>query len=444
MSPIKSLFNIFQKASFLQRTLIPPSLAMLLAIAFMTIIFIQTNRVANSTTLLQYSLIPILEKSAQNQALLQRISEKLTFATLSSEIEFMENANEYSNIIKDNLLFISNDKSVDIVSAQKALNEFDLYFAQAKVITTTLTKSEDIEGLNHHEVNKLVHSYNQVSLTFNTLHKEVQSSIKRHTDEIEYRMNAILIDGSTTAIVLLIFLFIMSYVIYLNFQRRFVNLIQDIGNISDNKNNLILALQKFSNDEFGILSNKLNTLFQSFGEHYDKLNIEKSKIEEMAKRDQLTNLYNRHHIVNVFNNFDKSDTLYGVIMLDIDNFKLINDTHGHQVGDDVLIKIANTLALFTRDGDITGRWGGEEFLIIVPQTTIENLHQIAEKTRKRIQELDFDVAGKLSASFGITLSQKNVASHIILKQADEALYEAKENGRNNTVIYQNVSKFEKE
>lgn len=436
MSLIKKILNVFQKSSFLQRTLIPPSLAMLLAIIFMTIIFIQTNKVANSTTLLQHSLIPILEKSAKNQALLQRISEKFTFATLSSEMEFMENADGYSKTIKDNLLFIRDDKSLNIQHAQKALNEFDLYFKQARAITTTLMQSEEIMALNHHEVNKLVHSYNKVSLTFNALHKEVQSLIKRHTDEIEYRMNAILIDGSTTAIVLLVFLFIMSYLIYLNFQKRFVNLIKDINNISDNKNNLILALQKFSNDEFGILSNKLNSLFQSFGEHYDKLSVEKGKIEEMAKRDQLTNLYNRHHIESVFKDFDKNNILYGVIILDVDHFKLVNDNYGHQVGDEVLIKIANILQIFTRDGDITCRWGGEEFLIIVPQTTIEDLHQIAEKTRKKIESLDFDVAGKLSASFGITLSHENIASHIIIKEADDALYQAKNSGRNKTIIYQ--------
>lgn len=422
MSLLKNIFHSFQKASFLQRTLLPPSLAMLLAIIFMTIIFIQTSRVANSTTLLQYSLIPILEKSAKNQALLQRISEKFTFATLSSEMEFMENADEYSKTIKDNLLFIRNDKSLNIQHAQKALNEFDLYFKQARAITTTLMQSEEIMALNHHEVNKLVHSYNQVSLTFDSLHKEIQSLIKNHTDKIEYRMNTILIDGSIIAIILFTFLFIISYLIYLNFQKRFVNLIKDINNISDNKNNLILALQKFSNDEFGILSNKLNSIFQSFGEHYDKLSVEKSKIEEMAKRDQLTNLYNRHHLDSVFNDLDNKKILYGIIMLDIDYFKLVNDNYGHQVGDQVLIKIANTLEICTRDSDITGRWGGEEFLIIVPQTTIENLHQIAEKTRRKIEELDFDVAGKLSASFGITLSQTDVASHIVIKQADDALY----------------------
>ena len=437
MSPLKNLFNSFQKLSFLQRTLIPPSIGMFLAIIFLTIIFIQTNKVANSTTLLQYSLIPILEKSADNQTLLQRISEKFTFATLSSEMEFMENADVYSKTIKANLLSISDDKTLNIKHVQKALSEFDLYFKQAREITIALTKSEEVVSLNHHEVNKLVYSYNQVSLTFDSLHKEIQSLIKHNTDEIEYRMNALLIYGSTTAIILFTFLFITSYVIYLHFQKRFVHLIQDINNISDDKNNLILALQKFSNNEFGVLSNKLNNLFQSFGEQYDKLHLEKDKIEEMAKRDQLTNLYNRHHLESVFKEFDENGILYGVIILDVDNFKLVNDSYGHHVGDSVLIKLANTLEIFTRDGDITGRWGGEEFLIIVPHTTLENLHKIAENTRIIIEELDFDIVGKLSASFGISLSQRNTPSNIVIRQADNALYEAKESGRNKTIIYQN-------
>jgi diguanylate cyclase (GGDEF)-like protein len=435
MSFLKKLINFFQSTSFLQKILIPPSLAMLLAIIFMTIIFIQTNKVARSTTLLQSSLIPMLEKSAQNKDLLQRISEKFTFATLSSEMEFMQNADEYSKIIKKNLLFISYDKDVSIQSAQKALNEFDLYYKQAKTITITLAKNEELLGLNHHEINKLVLSYNKVSLTFDSLHKEIQSIIKLNTDEIDYRMHSIVINGSISAIVLLLFLFIISYVIYLNFQKSFLHLVEDISNISDNKNNLILALHKFSNNKFGVLSNQLNNLFHNFEEHYDKLSSEKGKVEEMAKRDQLTSLYNRHHLDSVFEELHNNNTPYGIIMLDIDNFKLINDNYGHQIGDEVLVKFAQTLKGLTRDSDIIGRWGGEEFLIIVTQTTIEQLYQIAENLRTRIETLEFNIVGNLSASFGITLSQKDVASNIIIKQADDALYRAKKDGRNKTIIY---------
>ena len=117
-------------------------------------------------------------------------------------------------------------------------------------------------------------------------------------------------------------------------------------------------------------------------------------------------------------------------MLDIDLFKQVNDTHGHQVGDDVLIEVANILKSYSRDVDIVGRWGGEEFLVISPRANKDGLIQLAEKLRQTIESHEFSTIKSKTASFGLTAYHEGDSSHTIIARADKALFMAKDNGRN--------------
>jgi|GEM_PF-3992246 len=166
-----------------------------------------------------------------------------------------------------------------------------------------------------------------------------------------------------------------------------------------------------------------------------RIDIEdKKRIEYLSITDKLTGLYNRLKLDEVFQREMERSKRYGncfsVILLDVDKFKNVNDTYGHQDGDLVLRSIALILKDNVRVVDTVGRWGGEEFLILCPETERDQAFVIAEKLRKMIESFSFPEVGLSTASFGITSCLKTDTKESIMKRVDEALYKSKEEGRN--------------
>lgn len=161
---------------------------------------------------------------------------------------------------------------------------------------------------------------------------------------------------------------------------------------------------------------------------------DKKRAEELAITDRLTGLYNRLKLDEVLEHEISKSKRYGtalsLIILDIDHFKSVNDIYGHQIGDMVLKEVANTLLSCERESDTIGRWGGEEFLIVLPNTNLTGAMITAEKIRTAIENHPFSVVGKKTASFGVSefLVEENEDSFI--ERADQALYRAKSGGRN--------------
>ena len=168
------------------------------------------------------------------------------------------------------------------------------------------------------------------------------------------------------------------------------------------------------------------------------------RLYKMATYDTLTGIYNRGTIIErakselslmkrrIING--EPPKCLGIIMLDIDHFKKINDTHGHQAGDKVLCEFTDRIKQSLREYDVYGRWGGEEFVILLPETDQEKAAAAAERLRKLIKEKPFSTNGtslNISASFGVTCCYDPYESFdTLLAKADEAMYEAKESGRN--------------
>jgi polar amino acid transport system substrate-binding protein len=161
----------------------------------------------------------------------------------------------------------------------------------------------------------------------------------------------------------------------------------------------------------------------------------KNKILEISSiTDRLTQLYNREKLDEALEaeiiRAERYHTLFGVVMIDIDFFKNVNDVHGHQTGDHVLFELSAILKNHSRKADIVGRWGGEEFLIICPNTEKEGLATLAESLRMKIERHIFPIVGAKTASFGLTMYQPKDTRHSVLSRADHALYLAKDRGRN--------------
>ncbi len=174
-------------------------------------------------------------------------------------------------------------------------------------------------------------------------------------------------------------------------------------------------------------------------------NLEQTQkeLKLLASTDPMTNLYNRRYFSKVSEHIldlaKRDKTSLCVIMLDIDKFKNINDTYGHKVGDEVIIDLANRLNDKTRNSDIVCRFGGEEFVILLPDTTINGAFIIAEKIREEVENYEIDLEYgrylKYTISIGVSevIHDEDVNIEATIHRADEALYKAKNSGRNKTI-----------
>ncbi|MGB5919615.1 transporter substrate-binding domain-containing diguanylate cyclase [Arcobacter sp.] len=185
---------------------------------------------------------------------------------------------------------------------------------------------------------------------------------------------------------------------------------------------------------------KTNKLLQ---EAKKDIEVKNKELEKLAITDKLTNLYNRRKLdellQNELNRSERFKHTFAVTILDIDYFKKVNDTFGHQTGDKVLIEISNILRTHIRTTDFVGRFGGEEFVIICPESQKDGVYNLMESIRLDVQNHTFKDIGNITMSFGIALVKENDTSESLLKRADIALYEAKNSGRNKVVINNNFS-----
>lgn len=158
------------------------------------------------------------------------------------------------------------------------------------------------------------------------------------------------------------------------------------------------------------------------------------EIERIATIDSLTGIYNRHKFEELFaleaERSRRFSLPLSIIMIDIDHFKSVNDTYGHNVGDEVLQYLAEVVQKNIRKIDIFARWGGEEFLVLSPGTNLEDIQKLAEKLRLAVENAAFATIGKITISLGVSTFNKEDTFSELFKRVDKGLYCAKEQGRN--------------
>ena len=169
---------------------------------------------------------------------------------------------------------------------------------------------------------------------------------------------------------------------------------------------------------------EINSMLESKNKEYEK----------MASTDSLTGLYNRYKFselyLSSYTAMTQRSNDMSLIMLDIDYFKKVNDTFGHNIGDKVLVQIAHALLRTLRNIDIVCRWGGEEFIVLLPTASLKNATLLANKLKEHIETLDIDDVGSVTASFGVSCVKVGEEMQDVVERADRALYLAKSSGRN--------------
>jgi diguanylate cyclase (GGDEF)-like protein len=168
------------------------------------------------------------------------------------------------------------------------------------------------------------------------------------------------------------------------------------------------------------------------------LNVKSERFEKLAKVDPLTSLSNRldinEFLIKAAQDYCHYGTALSIILLDIDHFKSVNDSYGHDEGDKVLIEVARKMAETIRGSDGLGRWGGEEFLLVCPATELENAEKLAEKLRNSVKSIKYG-SGEESITISMGVAQLRNESIIdLIKRTDVALYEAKNTGRDKVIL----------
>ncbi|UWG95836.1 GGDEF domain-containing protein [Dehalobacter sp. DCM] len=162
--------------------------------------------------------------------------------------------------------------------------------------------------------------------------------------------------------------------------------------------------------------------------------LQQLRLEALARTDALTNTPNRAACDRTLKNLCTSHAGFSLILFDIDDFKQINDNYGHIIGDDVIIRIVNAVKNIVRQDDIVARWGGEEFIIILPGTSLDIAMEIANRTNEFLSTIRHGiVTERVTASFGVTEVKAGDDTKSIINRADKLLYLAKEFGKNRVI-----------
>ncbi|MBL4747295.1 MAG: GGDEF domain-containing protein [Magnetovibrio sp.] len=240
------------------------------------------------------------------------------------------------------------------------------------------------------------------------------------------------------------------------FKQAFMELIVQADHVETRLQNLLIKEQAtFKNTHIILALMVVVTtlivcyLFVGYGRMQNKnlnelqLEVEdRKKAEEIlrlqATTDHLTGLHNRRHLTEVLQDealrTKRQRNPYSVVLFDIDYFKSINDTHGHDTGDLVLQAVATITVAHLREVDVLARWGGEEFLMLLRDTDLNGATQVAEKSRAVLAAYDFGDAEQVTASFGVVQYLEGESIRDLVHRADEALYSAKAAGRNKVCV----------
>ncbi|MBE5910226.1 sensor domain-containing diguanylate cyclase [Pseudobutyrivibrio sp.] len=212
---------------------------------------------------------------------------------------------------------------------------------------------------------------------------------------------------------------------------------------ADDGEDVIITTRELSSDDASSTdSNKeipfverILAFLESTSKELDTINKELGNI---AYTDQLTKIYNRWELgrkIDEFLELNRHGKPYGLLFFDIDHFKHINDTYGHDVGDITLRAVVDLIKENLKEGHAFGRWGGEEFVYLVPDVNEISLVSFAESIRKTVEEICFIPVQHLTISIGATMARADDTLESFIKRADEAVYEAKETGRNKVIIH---------
>lgn len=288
----------------------------------------------------------------------------------------------------------------------------------------TALQAGEYQKANEIFLNRINPYYKAANHQAEILLKKIQETAKNDYEEASERfilIRDILIYGTLLAI---LFVSISATLLIRSIVRPLNKAIIHFKQIA--KGNLDEDISIFNQDEIGQVLNELSAM-------QGKLKVMIGELDRLASTDKLTGAWNRRRFEETVETEMDRLRRYGhrlsLMILDVDHFKKINDQYGHPIGDQVLVDLSNSIRSSLRASDSLTRWGGEEFVILCPNTTAAIVSKLAERLRKKIATVNFKEVGAITVSFGVAECGPNETWEQWLHRADEALYLAKSGGR---------------
>ena len=298
------------------------------------------------------------------------------------------------------------------------------YANDGLILAVNALKEKDFQKTNEIFLNKINPYYKNANLRANTLLQKIDEIAKNNYKEATERfvfIRNILIFGTILGI---LFASIAAILLIRSIVRPLNKAVTHFKHISEGNMNENISVS--SQDEIGQVLSELAAM-------QGKLKILISDLDQLARTDELTGAWNRRRFEETVETEMDRLRRYGqrlsLMILDVDHFKKINDLYGHSIGDQVLIDLSNTIRSSLRVSDSLTRWGGEEFIILCPNTTAETVSKLAERLRKEVSSIEFQKVGNITLSFGVAECGAEETWEQWLHRADEALYLAKSGGR---------------
>ncbi len=304
-----------------------------------------------------------------------------------------------------------------------------LYVNDGLMPAVAALQAKEYQKTNKILLNKINPYYKTASLRATTLLQKIHETARTNYEEASegfILIRNVLIYGTLLGI---LFVSISATLLIRSIVRPLNKAVAHFKHIANG--NLDENISVSSQDEIGQVLSELAAM-------QGKLKIMIGELDHLASTDKLTGAWNRRRFEETIETEMDRLRRYGnrlsLMILDVDHFKKINDQYGHAVGDQVLVDLSNTIRSSLRSSDSLTRWGGEEFVILCPNTTLSIVSKLAERLRKKIATVNFQQVGSITVSFGAAECGPSETWEQWLHRADEALYLAKSSGRDQVKV----------
>lgn len=429
----KKILFYYKTLSILKKFLLAPLIGIILALPFYLFIFLNISDMKKSVESANTMLIPIYEMSSENILLLENIINEINSATIAKEVSWIDESAKDANKIRENLNAYKKEEFKDLLQA------FNEYYEKVKDVSKKIIQNDhNYKGIEQ-DTKNLIQKHKKVDHLFKNLKEETKKEIEKNFHSLYENTNYIIAKANQIFFIWVIASGAVILLVYLDLRYRIKEIVESSKEIAKGDVDFEKRLCSVSYDELGQIVRSINIFINKLHKNHEELSSAKQELDTLYITDRLTGVYNRIKIDEIIDTSLKKQKRYkeifSLILLDIDHFKNVNDTHGHLMGDIILKEFASILKQSVRETDFVGRWGGEEFIIVCPKTDKEGAVTLAQNLRTKIEDSLFATQDRKTASFGIAECQEKDDISSIIDNADRALYKAKKSGRNQVVCY---------
>ena len=415
-----------------QKMLAVPVLALLLYSGFSVYSYIEYQRSSDSISVLRDAYLPLLEIVNDNLYLFDQIRTSFKDAVLADEPDWLPNSELQRQAISNNLqLLMQHENLIDPDAVSKLQQSFDLYYTNASLLAASILSDQKNVIDDSVLVQNVERYHNDAAQQFAFIKQGMQQRFRQMLNETDAVMDNLLFVGGVISIVIMCFILTVTLIVSISTRRNVYQVIQRMRDFAQGSTDFSRRLQRKNKDELGYLIYWFNKLS-------DKLEQDYKLLQTVSITDKLTQLNNRcrtdAYLPEVLLNAQRAGRTIAVLLLDIDHFKMINDSFGHLAGDAVLRQFADILKQHANEHDFLARWGGEEFIVLLPDVDVDQAFNYAEQLRLKVAQHNFPLVEQVSVSCGVAMSQPTDNAEGMVKRADDCLYQAKRNGRNCVVV----------